>query len=111
VDCGQLFEEPATGEISRREMILAAAGISLAGVPQSDSFEHRKINNCLVVLWFPTGATNTIEGVISNTEIAKVCLDSITLDSKLILPSTTDEHGNRLWELRVFELGANTDVN
>ena len=97
------------GELTRREMILAAAGISLVGVPESDSFEHRRINNSLVVLWFPPGTTNTIEGVMNNHDLAKECLDCIVPDSRLILPSTTDEHGNRIWDLRVFDLGGNSE--
>lgn len=104
-NCGSIFRKSATGEVSRREMILAAAGISLVGVPQSDSFEHRKMNNCLAVLWFPPGTTNTTEGVIDNRDVARDCLDCMAPDSKLILPTTTDEYGNRLWELRVFQLG------
>ncbi len=99
------IDQPAKPGFTRREMILAAAGISLVGVPQSDSFEHRKMNNCLVVLWFPPGTTNMADGFIENSDVARECLDCIVPDSKLILPNTTDEHGNRLWELRVFQLG------
>lgn len=97
--------------LTRRELILAAAGISLVGVPQSDSFEHRKMNNCLVVLWFPPGTTNTTAGVIDNADIARECLGVIVPDSRLILPSTTDEHGNRLWDLRVYQLGGSDEGN
>lgn len=104
-DCGVQLERPATPEVSRRQMIFSAVGISLVGVPQSDSFEHREMNSCLVVLWYPPGTTNTTEGVIDNADVARECLEVIEPGSKLILPSTTDEHGNRLWVLHVFQLG------
>lgn len=110
-DCGAYFEKTYTAGLTRRELIFAAAGISLVGVPASDSFEHKKINNCLVALWYPPGTTKTSVGWIDNHDVARECLDCIEADSKLILPSTTDEHGNRLWEIRVFDLGGSDDRN
>ena len=90
--------------LTRRQAIAASLGIMAWTFLASDSFQCSDEDGILYDLWYPPGATK-IRGVtepVENSELARECVELIRAGAVVTLPRIVDEHGNRMWQLKVF---------